>query len=50
MKSEDNSMNCPMSFSNLVIKAELEFLAFDSDTECVSLYDAAPQNVTNSEG
>ena len=37
MKSEDNSMTCSMSLSNLVVKAELDFLAPDSDTDYVSL-------------
>lgn len=47
MKSEYNFMTCPMSVSNLVIKAKLEFLALVCDIECVSLYSAAPQNVTD---
>lgn len=41
MKPEDSSVTCPMSVSNLVVKAELEFLAPDCDTGCVSLYNAA---------
>lgn len=39
-----------MSLNNLVVKAELEFLAPDCDTECVLLYNTrASQNVTNTE-
>lgn len=41
MKPEDNSVTCPMSFNNLVVKAELGFLASDCDTEGVSLYNVA---------